>query len=129
MGYISLRPTTHYLNFSKSYFEPSFLIQDNAYIMLSEFQAHIYGTDYNILAFPWMNQQRDFSICAHVAVWEILKYYGNEHTGYRDITIGELVEQIKEVGCLFEDRIIERVWRYGSKGLSYIGNVFKRKDE
>ncbi|MDY4206780.1 MAG: hypothetical protein SOX85_04665 [Lachnospiraceae bacterium] len=98
MGYISLRPTTHYLNFSKSYLEPSFLIQDNAYIMLSEFQAHIYGTDYNILAFPWMNQQRDFSICAHVAVWEILKYYGNEHTGYRDITIGELVEQIKESG-------------------------------
>lgn len=98
MGYISLRPTSHHLNFSKSYLDPKLLLQNKAYLMLSEFSAHIYGIEYRVQAFPWMNQQRDFSMCAHIAAWEILKFYGNEHRGYKDITIGELVEQIKESG-------------------------------
>ena len=95
-GYIVVRPETGYSNFSKSYLDPSFFLDDKAYIMLSSFKTHIYGDTIYVNAFPWMNQQKDFSTCAHVAVWSIMKYYGNEHTGFRDTNIGEIVEHLAE---------------------------------
>lgn len=95
-GYIVIRPDTGYSNLSKSYLDPSFIVDEKAYIMLSPFKAHIYGDTSYVNAFPWMNQQRDFSTCAHVAVWSIMKYYGNEHTGFRDTSIGEIVEHLSE---------------------------------
>lgn len=95
-GYITVSPMTHYYNISKSYLSPALFLEDDAYLMLSEFEANILGSINKVKAFPWMNQQRDFSMCAHVAAWSIMKYYGNEHTGYKDINIGEIVESVPE---------------------------------
>ena len=56
---------------------------------------HIYTEKkYYIEAFPWMNQQRDFSMCGHIAAWSILKYYENSFslTGGKNLSIGEIVE-------------------------------------
>ena len=95
-GYITFSPTIHYSNISKSYLSPELLLENTAFLMLSEFTANILGSDKAINAFPWMNQQRDFSTCGHVAAWSIMKFYGNEHTGYRDVNIGEIVESVPE---------------------------------
>ena len=36
-------------------------------------KTNIYGDLKMVPAFPWMNQQCDFSVCAHVAVWFIIR--------------------------------------------------------
>ncbi|EKY24915.1 hypothetical protein [Anaerostipes hadrus] len=45
-----------------------------------------------------MNQQRDFSMCGHIAAWSILKYYENSFslTGGKNLSIGEIVEHLSE---------------------------------
>ena len=63
-------------------------------LIISLILKSIYGDLKTISASPWMNQQCDFSVCAHVAVWSIVKYYSNEYSEYRDIDIGELVDFI-----------------------------------
>lgn len=96
MGYITIVPTVHYPNLGKSYLSPKILLSENAFVILTQFYAHIYGGVHEVNSFPWMNQQRDFSMCAHVALWTILKFYGNKHSEYKDITIGEIIDGIPE---------------------------------
>lgn len=84
------------MNLSKSYIDPKLILEESAYLLLSDYRVNLYGTNQMVAAFPWMSQQRDFSICAHIAAWSIMKYYGNEHTGYKDINIGELVDHTSE---------------------------------
>ena len=96
-GFISIRPTTHYLNLGKSYISPS-LFGSSQYIMLSKFCANLLGSEYEVWAFPWMHQETDVSICAHIATWNILKYFGNEHKNFRDVTLGEIVNNTPENG-------------------------------
>lgn len=95
-GYITVSPIVHYWNLSKSYLLPELLLEEKAFLMLSDFEANVFGSLQKVAAFPWMNQQRDFSMCAHVAAWSIMKYYGNEHTGYKDINIGDIVDSVPE---------------------------------
>lgn len=96
LGYMTLSPTVHYINFSKSYLSPKLFLETKAFLMLSQFEANLFGVNVGVHAFPWMNQQRDFCTCAHVAAWSIMKFYGNEHSGYGDVTIGALVESVPE---------------------------------
>lgn len=120
LGYITVRPTVHYLNLSKSYLSPKLLLREKAFLLLSPFRVNIYGNEMQILAFPWMNQQKDFSMCAHVTAWSIMKFYGNEHTGYRDINIGMIIENISE----------QANRKLPSKGLNLqqIAEIFKSQD-
>lgn len=64
--------------------------------MLSSFKANLCGQQQHIQAFPWMHQQKDFSMCAHIAAWSILKFLSNEHSGYRNVNIGEVIESVPE---------------------------------
>lgn len=116
-GYVTVSLLSHYLNLSKSYLDPRLLLRETGYLLLSEFTANVYGIEHQVNAFPWMNQQHDFSACAHVAAWSIMKYYGNEHTGYHDVNIGQVVDNIPEG----EDR------KLPSKGLNLrqIADVFR----
>ena len=96
MGYMTVSPIKHYINLSKSYLSPQLLLNENAFLMLSSFKVNLYGRQYHVSAFPWMSQQRDFSMCAHIATWSILKFMSNEHSGYRDVDIGEVIESVPE---------------------------------
>ena len=75
---------------------PQLLLNESAFLMLSSFKVNLYGRQYHVSAFPWMSQQRDFSMCAHIATWSILKFMSNEHSGYRDVDIGEVIESVPE---------------------------------
>ena len=59
-GYITVSPTIHHSNISKSYLSPELFLESTSFLMLSEFKANVLGGDKRINAFPWMNQQRDF---------------------------------------------------------------------
>lgn len=95
-GYITLRPTMEETKIGKTYLEPWLLLKHTAFIMTSEFEVHLRGKDFHVEAFPWMKQETDIAVCAHVAIWSILRYYGNKYNNYRDITMGDIIELMPE---------------------------------
>lgn len=94
-GYITLRPTVEGTKIGKTYLEPSILISEPAYLALHNFKAHIAGNEMDIKCFPWKSQETDVSICAHTAMWTIIRYYGNKFKNYADTTIGDIVQRTK----------------------------------
>lgn len=97
-GYITLRPTVSGTKLGASYINPSILIKEQAYLMLNEFDVHIRGQELKCACFPWMKQETDIAVCAHVSLWTVLKYYGNKYKNYLDTTMGDIVEKIQEEG-------------------------------
>lgn len=74
--------------------EPKFLkTTAKAYVVKSEMKAHIAGMPLKINTFPWMAQDTDISICAHIAVWSIVNYYANKYPNYKISSIGEISEK------------------------------------
>ena len=63
--------------------------------MLAGFEAHIMDNKQEIMCFPWMKQEVDISVCAHVAAWTILRYYGTKYHNYADTTMGAVSQKIK----------------------------------
>lgn len=94
-GYITLRPTPAGTKMGKTYLKPELLIKESAYLMLHNFKAHVVGNEMEIKSFPWKSQETDISVCAHTAVWTVIRYFGNKFHHYADATIGELVEHTK----------------------------------
>ena len=43
-----------------------------------------------------MMQETDISICAHVATWTVLRYYGTKYLQYSNPSMGEIVENVHE---------------------------------
>lgn len=94
-GYITLRPSVEGTKFGKTYIDPELLVDKNAYLMLSSFTAHVIGQKLEIRCFPWKKQQTDVSVCAHTALWTIIRYFGNKYKNYADTTIGDIVEKVE----------------------------------
>ena len=92
-GYITLRPTVEGTKIGKTYLDPVILLDEQAYLMLHKFKAHVAGNEMEIRSFPWKSQQTDISVCAHTAVWTVMRYFGNKFRNYADTTIGEIVEK------------------------------------
>lgn len=109
-GYISLREGIKDSKIGKTYLSPKLLIDEgaSAYLMLDTFTADVYGEKLRVIAFPWMKQETDVSVCAHVAMWSVLRYYGNRYKGHRDTVMGEIVESVQN----------DRGRKIPSKGLS-----------
>ena len=63
--------------------------------MISNFTAHVIGQKLEIRCFPWKRQQTDVSVCAHTAVWTVIRYFGNKYKNYADTTIGDIVEKVE----------------------------------
>ncbi len=94
-GYITLRPGVRGAKIGKTYLSPRLLLKHDAYLMLGNFEAHTLGQTLHIHCFPWKKQQTDISVCAHTAVWTILRYYGTKYAHYADVTIGDIVSKIE----------------------------------
>lgn len=91
LGYITLRPTINYTKIGKSYISPKALLNNGAHILTSNFKVNIIGNKVEIKAFPWMYQETDISVCAHVAAWAIIRYYGNKYSIYSDKRMMDIV--------------------------------------
>ncbi len=96
-GYISLREGIKNSKLGKTYLSPKLLLPENvkAYLMLDSFSANVYGRKLYVNAFPWMRQETDVSVCAHVAMWSILRYFGNRYKAHRDTVMGEIVDSVQ----------------------------------
>lgn len=93
-GFITLRPTISGTRIGRSYLEPVLLSDPNSFIMSGKYKVNLLGNEIFVNAFPWMHQETDVSICAHVAVWSVLRYFGNKYRYYPDWTMGEIVSKI-----------------------------------
>lgn len=95
-GYTVLRPVVYGKKLGKTYLDPELFQESNVYILRGTHKVHLYGTEYKVKAFPWMMQETDISICAHVATWTVLRYYGNKYLQYSNPSMGEIVENVHE---------------------------------
>lgn len=117
-GFITLRDT-YPVTIGRSYLSPLALKSfKKGYYLLSEFPVNLsefiipdfkHGKfidsaekistpktiipDYKLTvkAFPWMRQDDNVSICAHVAMWEIIRYYSQRHKCYGEYTLQEII--------------------------------------
>lgn len=93
-GFIVLRPTP-YKKIGRTYLSPWLLLSDTSYIMTGKYKINFLGSETFISCFPWMHQETDISTCSHVAVWAILRYFGNKYKYYSDMTMGEVFEKVQ----------------------------------
>lgn len=97
-GSLTLRPTVRGTRIGTSYLKPQILIREEAYLSLSKYVTHVMGREITNECFPWMMQETDISVCAHVSVWSILRYFGNKFKNCADTTMGEMIEKIHVQG-------------------------------
>lgn len=119
-GYITLREGVEGYRIGASYLSPRLFIRDkqNSYMITAEYKGVVHGHELTVNAFPWMHQETDISVCAHVSMWSILRYYGRKNYGYRDALMGDIVESVR--------REVER--KVPSHGLSVdqIADIFSQ---
>lgn len=95
-GNVVLRPTIEGTRIGGTYLVPEILIREKAYLITTDINFHVLGNDMKCNCFPWMMQETDIDVCAHVALWTILRYYGTKYTNYSDTTMGEIIAEIEE---------------------------------
>lgn len=118
LGFFTLRPTKRNTKIGKSYLSPRLVLRDDAYIMLSSYTIHLLGEETAVKAFPWMKQETDITVCTHVAIWSILRYYGNKYTVYPNVLMGDIVRRIPEY--------IERKFPLEGLKIQQIPDIFKQ---
>lgn len=94
-GYLVLRPTIC-TKFGKSYINPAIILNQKAYLTLTDFKLSILGNESTVKAYPWMSQETDISVCAHVACWSIIRYFGNRFRNYADKRMSQIIEMTPE---------------------------------
>jgi len=75
----------------KAVFSPKYLYNHSqAYIVTTTIKIHIMGKEFKIDTIPWMSQDTDIAICAHVALWSINNYFANKYPNYALKSIAEI---------------------------------------
>ena len=95
IGYISLRPTYEGTRIGRSYIEPQYIISCPSSLILSDNKVHFQAGETILKAFPHMKQEGDVAVCAHVALWSVIRSFTNRFHRYPEIKLGELVEMIQ----------------------------------
>lgn len=95
MGYLALRPTYEGTRCGRTYIEPQYLVTKSANIILSDCKIHFRAGETVLRVFPHMRQEGDIAVCAHVALWSVLRSFTNRFHKYPEIRLGQLVEMIQ----------------------------------
>lgn len=94
IGYISLRPTCEHTRCGRTYLEPQYLMTESVYIILCDCKIHFRGAETVLHAFPHMKQEGDVSVCAHVALWSVMRSFTNRFHQYPELRLGDIVSMI-----------------------------------
>lgn len=94
-GSMSLRPTYDRVRIGRTLINPSFLVDKPSDMILCPQKVHSAGREIMLRVFPHMRQEGDVSVCAHVALWAILRSFSARFNLYRDVKLGEIVEAIE----------------------------------
>lgn len=91
LGYLVLRPSRVQKRGS-AYLTPSALVNGDKYLMKADFKAHVLGTELTCSSFPWMAQETDIAVCAHTAVWSVMRYFSQKFNRYNQYTMHDIVQ-------------------------------------
>jgi len=91
LGFITLRDTK--INtIGRSYLSPNAIRNvRNIFCVLAEYIVHIKGYELKVKAFPWMQQDVNVSVCAHIATWSVIRYFSHKYTYYPQRTLYQIV--------------------------------------
>ena len=96
MGYITLRPTYQRTRIGRTYIEPQYLIDDpDARVLTTNFKIHFRASEATLKAFPWMHQEGDVAVCAHVAAWSVLRYLSTKFRNYQEKLLANIVDAVR----------------------------------
>lgn len=80
----------------KAIVKPEFIIENIAYIRLSEYTIHIYGVEFKIKAFPYQMQDNETTRCAEVTLLNIIDYYSNTYKEYKNVVPSDIIDLEKK---------------------------------
>lgn len=95
IGYISLRPTYDGTHLGRTYLEPQYIISQHGYLILANSKIHFMGGEALLNIFPHMKQEGDVAVCAHVALWSVLRSFTNRFHRYPEVRLGKIVELVQ----------------------------------
>ena len=88
-GYFVLRPSS--INkVARAYLRPDVCF-DEAYLILTYYTVNYMGQETEVAAFPWISQETDVNVCAHVALLTVSRFFGNRFKNYADRRMGDIV--------------------------------------
>jgi hypothetical protein len=89
-GFLTLRDTKVY-TIGRSYINPKALKTfQGGFFCLAKYPVLFKGNELNVLAFPWMQQDGNVSICAHIAAWSVVRYFSQKYQFYPEKTLHEI---------------------------------------
>ena len=96
-GFIVLRPLGFHSK-TRTKLDPR-LFNDtkNIFIMSNNFKVNILGEELSVNAFPAIGQDTEISVCAHAALWTVLRYFSSKYK-YRERLIADIASQVEEIG-------------------------------
>ncbi|MCD6328567.1 hypothetical protein J7M28_13575 [bacterium] len=83
IGYCVVRPT-RVTSIGRTILDPAKIEGLPGTMCLTEFKAHLLGTELSVKGFPHISQDTDVTICAHAACWMIFRYYSERYPNYRE---------------------------------------------
>ncbi len=93
VGFITLRPGIPGQNIGRSLLTPDFFLEKNYHILTGDYKFHYLDYEDYVNCFPWMRQETDISVCSHVCLWSIVKYF-SKFPQYADTTMNEIIETV-----------------------------------
>ena len=89
-GFLTLRDTKVF-TMGRSYICPKALKSfTGGYYCLAEYPVLFKGNELKVWAFPWMQQDGNVSICAHIAAWSVVRYFSQKYPLYPEKTLHEI---------------------------------------
>jgi len=93
-GFMTLRPS-FVENRGRSHIHPKAISPlPNIHIVAGNATSHLLGKVLTVDSFPWMAQETDIAVCAHVAVWSIINYFANKYSRYKAFSIAEIATAV-----------------------------------
>lgn len=112
MGTCVINPlTTGFIG--RTLINPKYVLKSETlpvYVRLSEFELNIYGEKFFVKAFPYRMQDEETMRCAEVSLLNLLEYYANSYSDYRNVTPSEILGNEQKHS---HERVLP------SKGISY----------
>ncbi|MBU0767495.1 hypothetical protein KKG05_10015 [bacterium] len=90
IGYFTVYPTRPRV-IGRTHFRPSILGYTGGFMKCEE-KVHIAGHELNINGFPFSGQDAKVISCAHVALWEIVRYYSTRYGYYGEYYQGDIAQ-------------------------------------
>ena len=96
VGYLVLRPTIPFC-IGRVLLNASFVNTGNAAMVSCKTEVNVLGSRFFIQAFPFMGQDTDVTVCAHAAIWMILRCFSTRYTYYREVYPFQIAKMTSDV--------------------------------